>query len=445
MTREEYNHYKLSKPVLGALGSAFFGTNILAAMVACFITYYYTDSVGIAAGTVGTMILISKVLDGISDFIMAIIIEKTNTRWGKAYPWFIIGMIPMAITLVAMFAVPVNLSYTGKVIWMYVSYILCNVVAYTAVLLSLSTMTVLMTGDAGERGRAGAWGNSLGAISIIIVSSVTEGFASQMGWFRISLIYAIIAMAAMLITALLCREKRHLVVDDEEKDLVKVDMKDLKLLVKNKYFWSLLAYTFLRFVVTGSVNGVGLYYFIYIHNNAAMFGVMTLLTNVPGLVLNFVYAELARKYGYRRILSFGCMSAVLGFAMIGFAPNLPVVLLGALIVGLGNGTQSMVFPFMGDVVDYGEMKYGKALTGFTNSGYTIGIKIGSGLGGAVIGWILQGTGYVANAATQSAAASAGIIFAFAGVALIANALCLIVCHFAKVQEVLVEMRAAAEA
>ena len=67
------------------------GCNLVWTTIGSYLTLYYTDSVGLAAATIGTMMLLTRLLDGISDLIMGSIIGRTHTRWGKARPWILIS------------------------------------------------------------------------------------------------------------------------------------------------------------------------------------------------------------------------------------------------------------------------------------------------------------------------------------------------------------------
>jgi len=73
------------------------GGNIITQILGTFLTAYYTDSVGIAAAAVGTMMLVARLLDGISDVMMGGIVDKTRTKWGKFRPWILIGTVLNAI------------------------------------------------------------------------------------------------------------------------------------------------------------------------------------------------------------------------------------------------------------------------------------------------------------------------------------------------------------
>ena len=86
------------------------GCNLVWTTIGSYLTLYYTDSVGLAAAAIGTMMLLTRLLDGISDLIMGSIIDRTHTKWGKARPWILWTAIPMGLGLVLMFSVPSGLS-----------------------------------------------------------------------------------------------------------------------------------------------------------------------------------------------------------------------------------------------------------------------------------------------------------------------------------------------
>ena len=94
------------------------GANLVWTTVASFLTIYCTDVAGIAAGVVGTLMLIARLFDGVSDLFMGIIIDKTNTRWGKARPWVLWSAPPLVISLIMIFTVP-DLGANGKAIYLY--------------------------------------------------------------------------------------------------------------------------------------------------------------------------------------------------------------------------------------------------------------------------------------------------------------------------------------
>ena len=77
-------------------------------ILAAFLTMFYTDNIGMAAGAVGTMFLISKLFDGITDILAGVLIDKTRTRWGKARPWLLWLSVPTGLAVVLIFFIPQN-------------------------------------------------------------------------------------------------------------------------------------------------------------------------------------------------------------------------------------------------------------------------------------------------------------------------------------------------
>lgn len=90
-----------------------FANNMMFTPVNIFVTYFFTNILGIGAGVVGTILLISRLFDGVSDLIVGILMEKFNSKHGKARPWLLWWCVPFAISLVLLFTAP-NFGMKGK-------------------------------------------------------------------------------------------------------------------------------------------------------------------------------------------------------------------------------------------------------------------------------------------------------------------------------------------
>lgn len=115
------------------------GVNLVWTLPSSFLMLYYTDSVGISAAYIGTIMLICRLFDGFSDVLMGVVIDKTHTRWGKARPWLMLMTLPMLLSIYFTFKVP-----TGEVgmqkAYTFISYFIMSVICYTAVNLSYHSM-----------------------------------------------------------------------------------------------------------------------------------------------------------------------------------------------------------------------------------------------------------------------------------------------------------------
>ena len=108
------------------------GTNTLGALLVSYVTFYATDSLYLSAVSIGMVLAFSRVFDGITDLLAGALIDRTRTRWGKARPFVLVGFLYW-VSVVAIFSTPERFSDIGKLIWIFVTYNLCNAVFNTLI------------------------------------------------------------------------------------------------------------------------------------------------------------------------------------------------------------------------------------------------------------------------------------------------------------------------
>ncbi len=97
-------------------------SNLVFQMMSSYLLFFYTDVLGIAAAVGGTIMMVTRVIDGFTDIGMGLLVDRTNTRWGKSRPWFLFGAVPFGLIGIAAFTVP-NFGPQGKIIWAFVTYV----------------------------------------------------------------------------------------------------------------------------------------------------------------------------------------------------------------------------------------------------------------------------------------------------------------------------------
>ena len=132
----EQKSYLKMRNIVG-YGTGDIAGNVVYAFLSSFVMIYLTNTVGLNAGIVGTLIAVSKLFDGISDVFFGSMIDKTKSKMGKARPWMFWGFFGCAITLFGVFAIPTNIGKTAQYAWFFIAYTLLNAVFYTANNLSL--------------------------------------------------------------------------------------------------------------------------------------------------------------------------------------------------------------------------------------------------------------------------------------------------------------------
>lgn len=141
---------KLSWPVRLSYAGGDVACNVVFGMVGTLLTLFYTDYVGVAAATVGLIMLLSRFFDGFSDMIMGIIVEKTNSKWGKSRPWILWMSVPYALSAILLFTVPHTMGVVQS-IYIFVTYNFCTTVCYTAINLPYGSLSAMMTRVSSER------------------------------------------------------------------------------------------------------------------------------------------------------------------------------------------------------------------------------------------------------------------------------------------------------
>ena len=123
--------------------------------VGTFLIIFYTDVVGLSPATVGALLLISRFNDGISDIIMGIIGDRTESKYGKFRPWILWTAIPLGISLALLFTSP-DWGDSGKIIYAYITYIAFTLL-YTANNIPYGALMAVMSGDHKERTSIGSF------------------------------------------------------------------------------------------------------------------------------------------------------------------------------------------------------------------------------------------------------------------------------------------------
>jgi GPH family glycoside/pentoside/hexuronide:cation symporter len=175
-------------------------------IAAAFLLNYYTDTAMIGAGAIATMFLLCRVLDGITDFAMGGIVDKTHTKLGKARPWLILSAPLTMLGIILLMNVPTGFSEGGKLVYAYLTYIFMNCIVYTIYGISNTALLPLMTRNAKDStmlATFSALGNNI--IGLIAGSCITP-LVLNFGWTVASVVLGAGACILILISGLLNKE-----------------------------------------------------------------------------------------------------------------------------------------------------------------------------------------------------------------------------------------------
>ena len=339
-------------------GSGDLAGNVVYAFLSSFVMLYLTNTVGLNPGIIGTLIMVSKLFDGISDMFFGTMIDKTKSKLGKARPWMLYAYIGCAVTLVANFAIPDSLGTTAQYAWFFIAYTLLN-----------------------AGGGAAAWRT-------------------------VAVVYAIIGLIVNTISVFSIKElpeeelkagKDH---TEEKYSLVEA----AKLLFSNKYYLMICA-TYICQQIYSAMLNMGIYYMIYILKNENLYSVFSWAINIPVIIAMCITPMLVEKMKglYRMNLAGYILGTAgrVGVIFAGYMGSVPLMLAFTAVAALGMA------PWQGDMgavvascSEYTYLTKHKHIDGTMYSCTSFGTKIGGGIGVALCGWLLDASGFVKEATIQ---------------------------------------------
>ena len=435
-------------------GSGDIAGNVVYAFLTSFVMVYLTDTIGLASGIVGTLIALSKLFDGFTDIFFGSMIDKTHSRLGKARPWMLYGYIGCAVTLVACFAIPTNLGKTAQYAWFFIAYTLLNGVFYTANNIAYSALTSLVTKNSKERVQMGSCRFIFAFSTSLLIQAITVGFVEKCGgdaaaWRLVAIIYAAIGLIVNTISALSVKElpEEELNEGEQAGEAEKYGLvQAFKLLVKNK-FYLIICGTYIQQQLYSAMIGAGIYYMTWVLKNKNLFGQFAWAVNIPLIIALIFTPTLVGKWnGMYKLNVRGYMLATVGRALVvvaGYMGSVPLMILFTAVAALGQG------PWQGDMnaviascSEYTYLTQGKHVDGTMYSCTSLGIKIGGGIGTAVVGWLLEFSGYVGTNATQPQSALSMMQFIYLWLPFVFDLLITIVLSQMNVEETNANIRKA---
>lgn len=241
-----------------------FACSMFWTLFSMYLLFFYTDVFGITAAAAGTMFLLTRFWDTISDPVMGMIADRTNSRWGKFRPYLLFVAVPFAIVGFITFTTP-HLSPDGKLIYAYITYTFMMLV-YTAINIPYASMLGVITKDSADRTSLASFrlfgGFTGGLLVTATANSLVEYFKVNAdlasAYQKTISIYAVLAAIFFILT--FAGTKERLDPSVVKSSTFKEDLHDL---IKNKPWFNMLG-SAISVLVFNSLRGTSiLYYFKY--------------------------------------------------------------------------------------------------------------------------------------------------------------------------------------
>ena len=380
---------EFGKKQFAAYGLGAVGKDMVYALSASYIMYYYQDILGLSATFVGFILMIARVFDAANDPFMGVVVAKTNSRWGKFRPWLFTGTILNAFVLYALFAAP---AVSGKALMIYfaVMYILWGV-TYTMMDIPFWSMIPAVTSTIKDRENLSVVGRTCAGVGYALINVFTVMAVSKLGGgiertgFRLfALIIAILFVIFILFTCFTIREQK-------EENMQTTSVKEMfKALFNNDQA----IVTVVTIVLINSAlyitSNLLIYFFKYDIGGTTWKDAYTLFTSVGGisqiLGMMVVYPILRSKLSNTIIFKLGLCLAIFGYAfllalcLLGYSSVLTMLMVPGVMIFVANGILTVLTTvFLANTVDYGEVKTGHREESVIFSMQTFVVKAASGL------------------------------------------------------------------
>ena len=378
-------------------------------MTTSFLMKYYTDAIGISGAMVGTMFLLARFWDAITDVLMGIIVDKLFARRTQKYigkkhvdkfkPFFKWGAWFVSISSIMMFLIPQSWDMSGKIGFMYTTYILWGM-CYTFVNIPYGSLASAMTLDSRERASlsvARGLGSSIGQqFPKVLAPFIIGMYATDLakGYFTSMLVFSIIALVSYYACYFLVKENVEMKPEKKEN---KTEFSDyIKVIFKNRPLIGVAVASIAILAGLLTAGQMMLYYFDNVLDRLTVMGTITLISIFPTFIVSPFLPKLVEKYSTKRVTAVTSLIGAIGFAVMMFLPE-NLIIYGIFYVvsmALLNIPMTLIWGMVSDCIDYNQYLTGNRQEGVIYGSYSFIRKIGQALSGFIAGIGLQFIGYI---------------------------------------------------
>lgn len=396
-----------------SFGIGAIGKDMVYSLVSGFILYYYNTILGISGTFTGIMMMAARVFDAFNDPLMGVVVEKTNTRFGKFRPWIFTGTVTNALILYGMFAMPRSLQGTPMLVYATVAYVLWGV-TYTLMDIPFWSMIPAITQAGKDRENLSVIGRSCASVGFAIPTVLTMLLVVRIGSDEregFAILAAGIA-AAFLIMELICVTG------------VKERPAEQKMAPTLKEMFSSLIHNDQAMVVVVSIilfnaslyltTQLALYFFKFDIGNSDLYSLFGTIGGAAQILSMMSLPALRKRWSSRSILTGAISITICGYALLFVLgtfgiTNVALLALAALIIYIGFGLATVLTTiFLADTVDYGEWKTGQRSESVIFSMQTFVVKMASALSVLIAGIGVDVIGLDPDAAAQNASTLFGL-------------------------------------
>lgn len=393
--KQKPDYLNFGKYAMGGVG--FSMTNMI---VLTYLTFFCTDIFGISSLTVAGLMLVTKVIDAVTDPIMGFIADQTRSKSGRYRPYLIYGSPILGILIYLLFSAP-ELSAGMKIVFIYIVYIAYSL-AFTVVGIPFTSLVPVLAKDSTERTMVVSWKNVMIQVGRLFITSfalpIVEAFGGgAAGWGRFGALVGIIITLCFWCVAwgLKPYDTIDLAIEKPKVNL----WKEMHLITKNKPLLMLMLAFGTDMIANSTLLAVNMYYFKYVLNRVDLVPVTSIALTVTGVLANLAIPYLTGKAGKKRLYWWGSLLSILPLAVLMIKPIVPSSALIVLITLFGlisTVPSALAWAMLPDCVDYAEYITGVNGNGVVSSTFSFMNKFCGAIGSFLASYLLGIFGFEAN-------------------------------------------------
>ena len=409
-----------------------FGNDFTFILSTSILMKFYTDVMGVPAGVVGTLMMLARFVDAVTDISMGRICDASKpTAAGKFKPWLLRMCIPVALASFLMYApgfsknILHQWSDTTRIIYLCFTYILWGSFCYTGINIPYGSMASAISSEPGDRQSLSTFrtmggmlagmliGVGLPAIAYDQIVTPSGESVSVINGFRVAASAAVFSAAAVICYLLAYWLITERVPYHGAGKIVKRQsvLQMLKSAASNRALISIIAASILMLLAQLTMQNMNSYIYPDYYGNALGQSLSSLIM-MGGMILASGAAKpLSLKFGKAEVSAASTLFAALVCLITWLLkPANMWVFIG--LQGLnwiGLGVFSMVnWALITDVIDYSEIQNGIREDGSVYALYSFARKLGQAVAAGLSGWLLEAIGYNNKAIEQGISQSESV-------------------------------------
>jgi len=384
------------------------GRDMLYSLVSMYFITFATEALDLSDTLMWFMsvaFLVLGVFDALNDPITGIIVDNTNTRWGKFKPWIVIGAILGGILTVLLFT-DLGLSGAAYGAFFVVVYLMWDII-YGLNDIAYWTMMPSMSQDQKQRERMGSFARicaNVGMYAVVLsVTGLTDGYTSKKGFFLMAIGVTLLTWLFLCFTVFGVKERK-----DAYKHEEKTTLRDLLTILKENDQLRITAIAMGLFMIGYcTTTGFGTYYFKYVFKNPDLYTVFAGVLGVSQLSSLLLFPKFSKRFSRKQLYSGATLIVLLGYAIFFFGDGKMGVVgvAGLLIFAAQAFIQLLMLMFLADTIEYGQWKIGRRNESVTFSVQPVVNKIGGAISKGIVSVTLILSGINSAASVDDVTAS----------------------------------------